>query len=188
MNYEQILIEIMANERYQNGIRWGKPRSGHPEGTIAAHIAELEENLERLSSRLSGDESAKIRLLIHTHDTFKGEAKSGVALINPQSHASIACRFLAEFCDEADLLNMAQFHDEHYAIFWRIKPETGFDQDRLASLFARIRDWNLFLAFIVVDGCTKGKSANPVEWIIRQSAGFVESRVDESWIIRHTYG
>lgn len=75
MNYEAILAEIMADERYQKNILWGFPRSGHPEGTIKAHIDELEENLEQLSPRLSTLESARIRLLIHTHDTFKARPK-----------------------------------------------------------------------------------------------------------------
>lgn len=185
MNYEAILAAIMADERYQKNIGWGFPRPGHPEGTVKAHIDELEENLETLGPRLSQLEISRIRLLIHTHDTFKGEAKSGVAVTNPHSHASLASRFLAEFCDEADLLNMVQFHDEHYAVFRKAKPDGSFDEVRLGELFLKIRDWDTFLAFVIVDGCTRGKTPAPVEWLMSKALGLVPTRIDPSWIIRH---
>ena len=62
-----------------------------------------------LRSRFAEVELAKLRLLIHTHDTFKGEAKRGVAIRHPESHASLARDFLADFCDDEQLLTMVQF-------------------------------------------------------------------------------
>ena len=62
-----------------------------------------------LRSRFAEVELAKLRLLIHTHDTFKGEAKRGVAIRHPESHASLARDFLADFCDDGQLLTMVQF-------------------------------------------------------------------------------
>src|SRR6516225_8855630 len=115
--YQTILDAIIADPRYQRNLDWGKPRRGHPEGTVRAHIAELERNLDRLAPRLSEEEHGKLRLLIHTHDTFKGEAESGVAITDPRSHASLARAFLAGHCDDADLLAMVQYHDEPYALW-----------------------------------------------------------------------
>lgn len=186
MNYDELLARVMADERYQRGIRWGMPRRGHPEGTIKAHIDELEENLTLIGPRLTATEQAPIRLLIHCHDTFKGDAKSGVSTTNPRNHASLAARFLAEFCKDADLQNMVQFHDEHYAVFRKIKPDGSYDTQRLLNLFATIRDWNTFLPFVIVDGCTRGKTPTPVEWLIAQAEGMVETHVDLSWVVRHS--
>jgi len=84
-----------------------------------------------------------------------------------------------------DLLNMMQYHDESYAIFRKLKPDGTFDSQRLLELMAKIRDWDLFMAFMVIDGCTRGKSAAPVEWIIHKASGLVETRVDQTWVIRH---
>ncbi|MFM7591784.1 MAG: hypothetical protein ACKO85_08315 [Isosphaeraceae bacterium] len=106
-------------------------------------------------------------------------------MTNPRSHSSLASRFLAEFCDEADLLNMVQFHDEHYAVYRRAKPDGSFDEERLGNLLLKIRDWDTFLAFIIVDGCTRGKSSTPVEWLMSKALGLIPSRIDDSWIIRH---
>ena len=70
-NYEQILKQIQSNDIYQTNLEWGKPRAGHPEGSIRQHIQELDSNLDRLKPKLSDDEYWKLRVLVHTHDTFK---------------------------------------------------------------------------------------------------------------------
>ena len=31
----------------QEGLAWGKPRRGHPEGTVGAHVADLLEAIDR---------------------------------------------------------------------------------------------------------------------------------------------
>src|SRR5262245_18791904 len=96
--YERIFAALTRDERYLANLEWGQPRRGHPEGTVRAHIAELERNLDGLRPRLTEDETWKLRILIHTHDSFKAEAKSGVPIGDPRSHASLARAFLAEFC------------------------------------------------------------------------------------------
>src|SRR4051812_11073277 len=103
---DEILLRITSDPRYQRNLAWGKPRAGHPEGTIAAHIRDLERNLDRLRGKLADDEIAKLRLLIHVHDTFKPDATDGVPIRDPRSHASLARAFLTEFVpDDAELLD-----------------------------------------------------------------------------------
>src|SRR4051812_5021505 len=95
-----LLDQIQADERYQANLDWGQPRSGHPEGTVRAHLLELEENLATLRRRLRADEVDSLRVLIHVHDTFKPDALAGVPITHPRSHASLARSFLAEFTDD----------------------------------------------------------------------------------------
>src|SRR6185312_3403987 len=97
-DYKTIFERITSDPRYQRNLDWGEPRPGHPEGTVRAHIAELEGNLENLRPKLSDDDYWKLRLLIHTHDTFKGESREGIAIAAPKSHASLARAFLATYC------------------------------------------------------------------------------------------
>ncbi len=175
VDYRAALDAIVQDSRYQKNLDWGQPRSGHPEGTVRAHIAELERNLESIRGRLSETDFWRIKLLIHTHDTFKAEAKAGVAITNPQSHASIARGFLAEYCDEADLLAIVQYHDEPYALWRQSSAKGQFNVARLASLVQTIQDWNLFLAFLIVDGCTAGKSHEPLRWFFQEIDGKVAS-------------
>ena len=180
-NYEDILNRIRKDPAYEVNLDWGKPRSGHPEGSIRKHIAELEDNLARLKPRLSGEVTGKLRVLIHTHDTFKPDARSGVAITDPRSHASLARQFLAKSVSDPDLLNIVQFHDEPFAL-WKKHRYGGDYTDRLRRLLDLIEDWDLFLAFLIVDGCTAGKSTEPLDWFFAEISGRVESRVDATWI------
>ena len=180
-NFEEILNSLRSDPAYEANLDWGKPRSGHLEGSIRKHIAELESNLERLKPQLSGEETGKLRVLIHTHDTFKPDAKTGVAIADPQSHASLARQFLAKYVSDTDLLNIVQFHDEPYAI-WKKHLGGGDYSERLQKLLDLIEDWDLFQAFLIVDGCTIGKSTEPLEWFFAEVGDRVESRVNSTWI------
>ena len=174
-DYQAVFHAVINDPRYQRNLDWGEPRAGHPEGTVRAHIEELERNLESLRSRLSDVEYWKLRLLIHTHDTFKREAQRGSAITDPNSHASLARQFLADYCDDADLLAMVQYHDEPFALWRQVAAKGKCNPDRLAALLQNIKDWDLFLAFNLIDGCTEGKSREPLRWLLKQVAGRVES-------------
>jgi hypothetical protein len=179
-DYQDILRRIQADPRYQRNLDWGKPRRGHPEGTIRQHIRELEDNLETLREKLTDVECGKLKILIHTHDTFKADAKLGVAIRDPQSHASLARQFLTIYCDDVDMLNMVQYHDVPYSL-WRTHVRfRQYNCDRLAELVTTISDWNVFLAFLIVDGCTQGKSREPLVWFFDEIRGHVEARFTAS--------
>ena len=174
-DYAAIFDALTRDERYLANLDWGQPRRGHPEGTVRAHIAELEQNLKHFRSRLSDDDYWKLRILIHTHDTFKAEAVAGVAIAHPRSHASLARVFLAEFCDDEDLLTMLQLHDEPFALFNQQQHKGTFNRARFEALLKAIRDWNLFSAFLIIDGCTAGKERASLQWFFDEIEGRVES-------------
>lgn len=178
-----ILRRIQADERYQTNLSWGRARPGHPEGSIAAHIAELEDNLSTLRPELSEQECDRLRLLIHVHDTFKPDAQAGVAIVHPNSHASLARRFLEEFCDDAALAVMVQFHDEPYALWRQARAKGACNPQRFESLVDAISDWSLFCAFCIIDGCTAGKSRAPLQWLFAELPGRVQSRFSAANII-----
>ncbi len=173
-DYKSVLDSIQRDARYQTNLDWGQPRSGHPEGTVRAHIEELERNLKRLRPKLSGTDHDKLKVLIHVHDTFKAEAKAGCPITDSRSHASLAKNFLAEFCAEPDLLAMVQYHDEPYAL-WRQNQHGRLKEERVDALVAAIADWNLFLAFLLIDGNCAGKDRGPLKWIFMKMAGRVKT-------------
>jgi hypothetical protein len=175
MDYRAICDAVMADPRYQANLDWGEPRAGHPEGTVRAHIAEIEPNLEALKSKLSQEDYWKLKVLLHAHDSFKRESKKGVPISHPRSHASLARAFLAEFCDDADLLAMVQYHDEPFALWRGVEAKGSYKQERMAALLGAIQDWNLFLAFNIIDGCTAGKSREPLIWFFQEASGKVQS-------------
>jgi hypothetical protein len=182
-DYRAIFDALSADPRYLRNLDWGEARSGHPEGTIRAHIAELEQNLAKMRSKLSDEQYWKLRLLIHSHDTFKPDADPAAPIASPQSHASLARAFLSSYCDDADLLNMVQFHDEPYALWRQAQSKGKFNQKRFEALMGTIRDWNLFLAFLIIDGCTAGKSREPLRWMFEQVNEKVDSKFTAAEIL-----
>lgn len=183
IDYQSAFTAIISDPRYQQNLDWGEPRPGHPEGTVRAHIAELEANLEALRTRLSAPAYWKLKLLIHTHDTFKTDAHAGVAITDPNSHASLARAFLAEYCADDDLLAMVQYHDEPFALWRQFEAKGKCNAARFEALLQNIRDWNLFLAFNIIDGCTEGKGGNALAWLFREVAGKVESSITTADIL-----
>jgi hypothetical protein len=173
VNYKRLFDAITSDPRYQCNLDWGEARPGHPEGTIRAHIAELDRNLEAIRNKLSEADYWRLRVLIHTHDTFKGAAQPGVPIMAPNSHASLARAFLADFCTDADMLAVVQYHDEPFALWRQVASKGKFNRERLTTLLTSIRDWNLFLAFNI---CTEGKGREPLRWFFEQLAGKVASR------------
>jgi hypothetical protein len=176
-DYHAILSRIQSDARYQKNIQWGEPRHGHPEGSIAAHIQDLEKNLERLRARLSEEQYGRLKILIHVHDTFKPDAAEGSPIHSPGNHASLARQFLAEFCAEADLLEMVQWHDESYALYQRVRHKRSLDWTRFRNLLSAVQDWDTFLAFLIIDNGTSGKSAEPLQWFFR----LIEEKVTTQW-------
>jgi hypothetical protein len=66
-DYRKSFDAITADPRYLANLGWGESRPGHPEGTVRAHIAEIEPNLETLRPKLTDDEYWKLKLLYLTH-------------------------------------------------------------------------------------------------------------------------
>lgn len=183
MDYRAIYDAVIADPRYQANLDWGEARPGHPEGTVRAHISEIELNLEALKSKLPEEDYWKLKVLLHVHDSFKRESEKGVPISHPKSHASLARVFLAEFCDDADLLAMVQFHDEPFALWRQVEAKGSYNQERMVALLDRIQDWNLFLAFNIIDGCTAGKSREPLCWLFQEVTGKVKSNFSASDIL-----
>jgi hypothetical protein len=179
-DYETIFSAITSDPRYLRNLDWGDARPGHQEGTVRAHISELERYLDVLRARLAESDYWKLRVLIHTHDTFKADAEPGVAISAPNSHASLARAFLSEFCDDPDVLAIAQYHDEPFALWTQLKSKGAVDAKRLHRLLSGIQDWNLFLAFNIIDGCIPGKSRGPLHWLFEEVEGRVQSTFSEA--------
>lgn len=181
---KEIVEAIIADPRYQKNIEYGEPRSGHPEGKVKFHIAELEENLEKLGSRgISEERYWKLKFLIHVHDTFKADAVPDSAILNPNSHASLAREFASEFTDDEDLLNMIQFHDVNFSLWKQFAVTGSYDSQRLQGLLDTIRDWDLFLMFLIIDGSTPGKEKSKLIWFLQEVAKHKDLKVDGSWLL-----
>jgi hypothetical protein len=170
---QTIYEKITADPRYTEGVKYGKPRTGHAEGTVELHIIDLENNLMMLHPLLSEVEYWKLRILVHTHDTMKLWAKRDSPIAGNESHATLAKRFLAEFLDETlvepaqrnDLLNMVQYHDENWAIWKGFEEKGRVKQSRLNNVLS-IKDMDVFLFFTIIDAYTPSKEYKKLRWFV----------------------
>lgn len=181
---KKIIELIKADPRYQKNIEYEPPLDGHPEGKIKFHIADLETNLEILAKKnISEVDYWKLKFIIHVHDLFKAEAQRGLPTLHPRNHASLAKEYASQFTDDMDLLNMIQYHDENFNL-WQEYLQTGdYDRERFHRLLNTIKNWDLFLMFIIIDGCTKGKDYTKLVWFINEAKKYKTTKIDISWIL-----
>jgi len=81
------------------------------------------------------------------------------------------------------MLQMLQYHDEPIALWRQFMSKGRCNRRRLAALLTNIQDWDLFLAFNIVDGCTLGKDREGLRWFFQQVAGNVTSKFSEADIL-----
>ena len=77
---------------------------------------------------------------------------------------------------DADLVALVQYHERPFALRRRQRQPGSYSRKRFDRLLSSISDWNLFLAFCLIDGSTKGKSGAPVKWLLGEAEVSVESR------------
>ena len=180
---KEIIERFMDDPRYLKNIEYGEPRSGHPEGKIKYHIAELEKKLSKLAPKISEEQYWKLKILIHVHDTFKADALPDSPIESPNSHASLARKFASEFTADEDLLNMIQYHDVNYALWKQFDRAGSYDEKRFTRLLETIVDWELFTMFLILDGSTQGKDPAKLTWFLDEVKKYKEIQVDEDWIL-----
>ncbi len=143
------------------GLEWGKPRSGHPEGAVAAHVADLLERIDRDGE--SGERRSRLRFLALVHDSFKYRVAVGFPRRGKNHHAMQARRFAERYTADEGVLDAIELHDRPYAL-WRRYRRGRLKEEAFEKMMDRVADRDLFLAFVVLDGATEGKSREPVRW------------------------
>ena len=148
------------------GWAWGKPREGHPEGSIGRHVAEL---LKRIDEWGETDRRrGELRFLALVHDSLKNQVQEWRRRTGENHHAMRARRFAEGYTDDERLLAAIELHDRPYHIWKRFK-RTGNPQDAaVAEMLDRIPDTNLFVRFVELDASTEGKNPAPLEWLREQ--------------------
>jgi hypothetical protein len=78
---------------------------------------------------------------------------------------------------------MVQYHDEPFALYRQVESKGSYNRERFNAMLNSIHDWNLFLAFNIIDGCTAGKSREPLRWLFNEVADKVDSKFTATDII-----
>jgi hypothetical protein len=110
----------------------GKPRKGHPEGTVGAHVGDLLETIERWGE--TGDRRADLHFIAVAHDALKFRVREWLPKTGGNDHAMRARRLAERYTADERLLATIELHDRPYSL-WRRMSRDG----RLDGMLERIR-------------------------------------------------
>ena len=144
------------------GLAWGRPRPGHPEGTVATHVADLLRSID--ADGETGERRQLLRFMALVHDSFKYRVYEWVPKRGWNHHAGRARRFAERFTTDERLLAAIENHDRPYNLWRKLRRTGRLDEARFDAMMSSIEDPALFLRFIELDGSTEGKNPEPIDW------------------------
>ena len=153
---------VAAEPELLEGLAWGEPRAGHPEGAVGTHVSHLLETLDQ--SGETGERRELLRFMALVHDAFKYQVRERLPRVGENHHAMRARRFAERFTDDERILAAIEFHDRPYALWRKLKRRGKRDERGMRRMLKRIPDPELFLRVIELDGSTEGKRPEPIEW------------------------
>jgi hypothetical protein len=155
---------LVENPELLAGLAWGKPRRGHPEGSVGAHVADLIATIERWDE--TGRRRTDLRFLALVHDSFKYQMSTWLLHVGENHHAVRARRFAEGYVDDERLLATLELHDRPFNLWRRRFFRTNRAvEEALASMIRRLPDLDVFVRFVELDGSTEGKDPAPLAWL-----------------------
>jgi hypothetical protein len=155
--------QLLADPVLLEGLSWGKPRRGHPEGTVEAHVEDLLETIDRWGE--TGTRREELRFLAIVHDSQKNKVKNWLPRTGENHHATRARRLAERYTDDERLLATIEQHDRPYNIWRKTQAKGRQDDHALNEMIDQIPDLDLFLRFVELDGSTEGKNHEPLRWL-----------------------
>jgi hypothetical protein len=158
--------KLIADPVMVEGLSWGEPREGHPEGRVGEHVADLLGTLDEWSE--PEPRRSELRFMALVHDALKNKVQNWRPRRGENHHATRARRVAEGYVDDERILAAIELHDRPYSL-WKRAKRTGRPQDdALDEMLERIPDPGLFLRFVELDGSTEGKDPEPVDWFRRE--------------------
>ncbi len=168
---ERLLIK---SPLLQQGLLWGEPRYGHPEGRVVYHVAEVFANIDALKPPLSIADRQSLRLIALMHDSFKFTEDKTYPRDWSRHHGRLAREFSEEYITDEDILDIIELHDEAYYC-WRLDILNHKHQEsaaRFSWLLDRLDNCTqLFYVFFKCDTATGDKTQAPVKWFEKKMLG-----------------
>jgi hypothetical protein len=147
----------------QEGLAWGKPRRGHPEGSVGAHVADLLATIENWGE--TGGRREELRLLALVHDSLKKRVQHWRPKTGENHHATRARRLAERYVNDERLLATIELHDRPYDLWRKMRRRGHVDEHAFTEMVERIPDIELFVRFVELDGSTEGKNHEPIRWL-----------------------
>ncbi len=163
----QLECQIANDPAWQLGIKWGKPRQGHPEGQVLWHISDVLRNID--TYRYKCPDRRKLRLLALTHDTFKYQKYTVPVPTHgtQHSHGYFARHFARKYINDIGFLNVLEFHDDAYKAYrhWQETGNIEAGEKKAQILIEKLgENLSLYLCFYLCDAKTLGKTIEHYVW------------------------
>jgi len=157
--------KLIADLEFRQGLFWGKPRYGHPEGKVIFHISEVLKNIDLL--KVDAHTRGQLRLITYLHDTFKHSEDMNRPRDWSRHHSVLARKFGEKYIDDQAVLNVIEHHDEAF-YSWRAQYVYGKKEKgelRMQRLLNNVKDHlQLFYLFFKCDTQTGDKNQKPLLW------------------------
>jgi len=154
---------LALDPRLLDGLAWGRPREGHPEGSVGRHVADLLARIDEWGE--SGERRADLRFLALVHDAMKAEVQPWRRRTGENHHAMRARRFAEAYTSDERLLAAIESHDRPFNIWKRMRRTGNPQQGALRDMLEHIPDRDLFMRFVELDASTEGKNPEPLDWL-----------------------
>jgi len=158
---------LLKSPEFLEGLSWGKPRYGHPEGKVLFHIREVLDNIDKIS--LDTITRQRLRLIAFVHDTFKyaEDKQRGGKRDWSKHHSILARKFMEAYTEDQSVLDVIELHDEAYYC-WRLKMLYNRVEEgnvRLEKFKKKIgENIQLYYLFFKCDTKTGDKTQSPLYW------------------------
>lgn len=156
---------ITSDSEWVTGVSWGKPRPGHPEGAVLAHIEEVLANIDLVA--LSPENRSRLRLVALVHDSFKYQVDRSRDRVGANHHGALARAFAETYIDDVEVLEVIELHDEAFLSWNKGRRTEKWDvaEARARRLIERLGDSiDFYLQFFRADNATGDKEPDSVEW------------------------
>lgn len=166
-----IEAEFITRPEVIEGLMWGLPRYGHPEGKVAYHIKEVFNNINNLRNE-DADTRTMLRIIALIHDTFKYQEDRNVPRDWTKHHGVLARKYLENQNLSFELCEITEMHDEAFYA-WRaavVEKNQELSDSRLKRLENRIPNHlNEYFLFFLCDTLTGDKLRTPVKWLFEKA-------------------
>lgn len=168
--------DLITRPEFIEGLLWGLPRYGHPEGKVAYHIREVFYNIDHLNG-MDAATRQMLRSIALIHDTFKYKEDRNIPRDWSKHHGVIARKYIEQEMIGAETCEIIELHDEAFYA-WRsevVEKNETESLKRIRKIEERIpKHLMVYFQFFLCDTLTGDKLRTPVKWLY-------DKAVSRSW-------
>lgn len=173
---------LLKHPDFRQGLLWGEPRFGHPEGKVAIHVREVLDNIDLIPA-LADEPRRQLRLVAIAHDAFKFREDRSHPRDWSKHHGRLARQFVTSYTSDPVVLDVIETHDDAYYAWLGTKHEAFLRDNPHKSLDQLLRRveycLQLFYLFFKCDTQTGDKTQASLKWFEREVAGIEIVKIRE---------